>query len=131
MAEAGPGNRKIVHHIIAFIIPPGSANMAKMNTEQRFKAMEAALKTSPFYRDGYLLRMRPEQPVVDDGCEAKNQRGGSGDQFLTGYAPGHNADIWEAGVGKRIPAGSIIRFPIPYQNQRPDANETEKDRSIV
>ena len=131
MAEARPGNRKIVHHIIAFIIPPGSANMARMNTEQRFKAMEAALKTSPFYRDGYLLRMRPEQPVVDDGCESKNQRGGGGDQFLTGYAPGHNADIWEAGVGKRIPAGSIIRFQIHYSNQTLGGNETEKDRSMV
>ncbi|MGH9938032.1 MAG: DUF3471 domain-containing protein, partial [Blastocatellia bacterium] len=132
MAEARPGNRKIVHHIIAFIIPPGSANMAKMNTEQRFKAMEAALKNSPFYRDGYLLRVKTDQPVVDDGCEAKNQRGGGGgDQFLTGYAPGHNADIWEAGVGKRIPAGSIIRFQIHYSNQTLGGNEIEKDRSAI
>jgi len=131
MAEARPGNRKIVHHIIAFIVPPGSANMAKMNTEQRFKAMEAALKNSPFYRDGYLMRVKPDQPVVDDGCEAKNQRGGGGDQFLTGYAPGHNADIWEVGVGKRIPAGSIIRFQIHYSNQTLGGNEVEKDRSAV
>jgi len=131
MAEARPGNRKIVHHIIAFIIPPGSANMARMNTEQRFKAMEAALKNSPFYRDGYLLRVKSDQPVIDDGCEAKNQRSGGGDQFLTGYAPGHNADIWEAGVGKRIPAGSIIRFQIHYSNQTLGGNEVEKDRSAI
>ena len=25
MAEARPGNRKIVHHIFAFVVPPGSA----------------------------------------------------------------------------------------------------------
>ena len=132
MAEARPGNRKIVHHIIAFIIPPGSANMAKMNTEQRFKAMEAALKSSPFYRDGYLLRVKPEQPVIDDGCDPNNKRGsGGGDQFLTGYAPGHNADVWEAGVGKRIPAGSIIRFQIHYSNQTLGGNEFEKDRSMI
>jgi hypothetical protein len=132
-AEARPTNRKIVHHIIAFIIPPGSANMAKMNTEQRYKAIEAQLKNSPFYRDGYLLRVKADQPVVDDGCEPKNQRGGGGggDQFLTGYAPGHNADIWEAGVGKRIPAGSIIRFQIHYSNQTLGGNEVEKDRSMV
>ncbi len=130
MAEARPGNRRVVHHIIAFIVPPGSANMAKMNTEQRFKAMEAALKNSPFYRDGYLLRVKPDQPVVDDGCEGNSQRGG-GDQFLTGYAPGHNADVWEAGVGKRIPAGSIIRFQIHYSNQTLGGNDVEKDRSSI
>jgi mono/diheme cytochrome c family protein len=133
MAEARPSNRKIVHHIIAFIIPPGSPNMAKMNTEQRFKAMEAALKNSPFYRDGYLMRVKPEQPVIDDGCEPKNQRGGGGggDQFLTGYAPGHNADIWGDGVGKRIPAGSSIRFQVHYSNQTLGGNEVEKDRSMI
>ncbi|MBO0725383.1 MAG: DUF3471 domain-containing protein [Blastocatellia bacterium] len=131
MAEARPSNRKIVHHIIAFIIPPGSANMAKMNTEQRYKAMEAALKTSPFYRDGYLLRVKADQPVIDDGCEDKNPRGGGGDQFLTGYAPGHNADVLEPGVGKRIPAGSIIRFQIHYSNQTLDSNDVQKDRSMV
>src|SRR5262249_28197461 len=84
MAEARPTNRKITHHIIAFIIPPGSANMAKMNTEQRFKAMESVLKNSPFYRDGYLMRVKTDQPVIDDGCDSKMQRGGGGDQFLTG-----------------------------------------------
>jgi Domain of unknown function (DUF3471) len=130
-AEARPTNRKIVHHIIAFIIPPGSANMAKMNTEQRYKAMEMALKNSPFYRDGYLLRVKADQPVVDDGCEAKNTRGGGGDQFLAGYAPGRNADVFEEGVGKRIPAGSIIRFQVHYSNQTLGGNEVEKDRSMV
>src|SRR5215510_3488108 len=85
MAEARPGNRKIVHHIIAFIIPPGSPNMGKMTAEQRYKAMEAALKTSPFYRDGFLMRMKPDQPVNDDGC-AGPPRSGGGDNILVGYA---------------------------------------------
>ncbi len=131
-AEARPGNRRVVHHIIAFIIPPGSMNMAKMSTEQRYKAMEMALKNSPFYRDGYLLRVKPDQPVVDDGCEEARQRGGGGgDQLLAGYAPGRNADVFEEGVGKRIPAGSIIRFQIHYSNQTLGGNEVEKDRSMV
>ncbi len=131
MAEARPTNRKITHHIIAFIVPPGSANMAKMNTEQRFKAMESVLKNSPFYRDGYLMRVKADQPVIDDGCDSKNQRGGGGDQMLVGYAPGRNVDIMEPGVGKRIPAGSIIRFQVHYSNQTVGANEVEKDRSMV
>jgi hypothetical protein len=132
MAEARPGNRKIVHHVLAFIVPPGSPNMAKMNTEQRYKAMEMALKNSPFYRDGYLLRVKADQPIVDDGCgEKRSRNGGGGDQILAGYAPGRNADVMEPGVGKRIPAGSIIRFQIHYSNQTLGGDTVEKDRSMV
>ena len=63
MAEARPGNRKIVHHIIAFIVPPGAANMSKVPKEQRDKAMEMSLQNSPFYRDGKLIRLKKDQPV--------------------------------------------------------------------
>ena len=112
--EARPGNRKIVHHIIAFIVPPGQQNMSKMTTEQRFKAMEAQLKNSPFYRDGFLMRIKTDQPVADDGCGPDSiRRGGGNDNLLTGYAPGHNADNWAPGLGKRIPAGATIRFQYP------------------
>jgi mono/diheme cytochrome c family protein len=130
--EARPGNRKIVHHILAFIIPPGSPNMAKMTTEQRYKAMEALLKNSPFYRDGYLLRVKPEQPVVDDACESPNAaRDGENQSILTGYAPGRNADVFEPGIARKIPAGSIIRFQIHYSNQTLGTDAVEKDRSMV
>ncbi|MBO0800323.1 MAG: thiol-disulfide isomerase, partial [Blastocatellia bacterium] len=131
MAEARPSNRRIVHHILAFIIPPGP-NMAKMTTEQRYKAMEMALKNSPFYRDGYLMRVKADQPVIDDACGSpKAERGGDNQSILTGYAPGKNADIFEPGVARRIPAGSIIRFQVHYSNQLLDGNAEEKDRSMV
>jgi mono/diheme cytochrome c family protein len=130
--EARPGNRKIVHHILAFIIPPGSPNMAKMTTEQRYKAMEAALKNSPFYRDGYLLRVKPDQPVVDDACTENYQRGGGGgESILTGYAPGRNADQFPPGAVRMIPAGATIRFQIHYSNQTLGGDAVEKDRSMV
>src|SRR5262249_33449401 len=86
MAEARPGNRKIVHHIIVFIVPPGQPNMGKMTAEQRYKAMESQLKNSPFYRDGFLMRMKPDQPVEDDGCGENARRGGN-DNLLLGYPP--------------------------------------------
>jgi len=47
LIEARPTNPKIVHHILAFIIPPGSPTMANMTADQRYKAMEAQLKTRP------------------------------------------------------------------------------------
>lgn len=131
--EARPTNPKIVHHILAFIVPPGSANMSKMTTEARYKAMEAQLKNSPMYRDGFLIRMKPDHPVVeDDGCAgANNGRGGTGGDLLAGYAPGHNADAFPAGVVRKLPAGSLIRFQIHYSNQTLGGASVEKDQSMV
>jgi hypothetical protein len=130
MAEARPGNRKIVHHIIAFIVPPGQPNMGKMTAEQRYKAMEAQLKNSPFYRDGYLMRMKPGEAVENDGCAEGARRGGT-DNLLVGYAPGRNADTYAPGTARKIPAGATIRFQIHYSNQTLSGAEAEKDRSMV
>ena len=134
-AEARPTNPKIVHHILAFIVPPGTPNMGKMSADQRYKAMEMMLKSSPFYRDGYLMRLKPDQPVLDDTCApvagGRRGGGGGGGDILTGFAPGHNADIWEIGIGKLVPAGSTIRFQIHYSNQTLNGNSVEKDRSMI
>jgi mono/diheme cytochrome c family protein len=129
--EARPTNPKIVHHIIAFIVPPGSANMSKMSAEGRYKAMEAQLKNSPLYRDGFLMRMKADQPVMDDGCATGGRGGGGGGDMLAGYAPGHNADHFPAGVVRKLPAGATIRFQIHYSNQTLGGNAVEKDQSMV
>ncbi len=130
--EARPTNPKIVHHILAFIVPPGQANMAKLTTEARYKAMEAQLKDSPMYRDGFLIRMKPDQPVQDDGCGAGNSgRGGTGGDMLAGYAPGHNADSFPAGIVRKLQAGSLIRFQIHYSNQTLGGTTVEKDQSMI
>ena len=132
-AEARPGNRKIVHHIIAFIQPPNGMNLVGLSNEERNKRMDVMLKNpnSPFYRDGFLMRLKPEQPVVDDGCAPNARRGGGGDNILTGYAPGHNADVFAPGTGRKIPAGSIIRFQMHYSNQTLGSAAVEKDESMI
>ncbi|NOT60099.1 MAG: thiol-disulfide isomerase [Acidobacteria bacterium] len=127
--EARPTNPKVVHHILAFIIPPGAPNMAKMSAEARDKAMEAQLKNSPLYRDGFLMRMKPDQPVIDDGCTGGRSSGPT--DLLAGYAPGHNADHFPAGVVRKIPAGATIRFQIHYSNQTLGGNTVEQDQSMI
>jgi hypothetical protein len=73
------------------------------------------------------MRLKPETPVVDDGCSAP-PRGDNSGEFLTGYAPGHNADVWEPGIAKKVPAGSIIRLQIHYSKV---AGSVQTDRSKV
>jgi hypothetical protein len=128
MAEARPGNRKIVHHIIAFIVPPGQANMSKVPKEQRDKALEMSLQNSPFYRDGKLIRLKKDQPVYNDGNQVPPGMGDSVDNFLTAYAPGSTYGIWKPGTAKRVPAGATIRFQVHYSKV---AGSVQKDRSMV
>ncbi|HEX2489468.1 MAG TPA: cytochrome c, partial [Blastocatellia bacterium] len=130
MAEARPGNRRVVHHVIAFVVRPGSPNMAKIPKEQRDKMLEMALKNSPFYRDGYLIRLKPDQPVYNNANEFPPNVRGDADigDFLTGYAPGSIPSVWNPGVAKKIPAGATIRFQIHYSKV---AGSEQKDRSKI
>lgn len=129
-AEARPGNRKVVHHIIAFIVPPGQPSLNMVPKEQRDKALEASLKNTPFYRDGLLIRMKADQPVYDDGSQVPADLRGFNniDDFLTAYAPGSDYGEWLPGTAKRVPAGATIRFQVHYSKV---AGSVQKDRSMV
>jgi mono/diheme cytochrome c family protein len=139
MAEARPGNRRIVHHILAFVQPPPKGGQSpKKMTKEEIERMELG---SIFYRDGFLMRAKPDAPVYDDGCALPN--GGQGadrdgapkesrlsglGMMLTGFAPGMNPWVWEPGTVKRIPAGSKITFQVHYSKV---AGSTQKDRSMI
>ena len=137
MAEARPGNRKIVHHIIAFIVPPSKngAEMAKMSREELQKMRAKMEKDSIFYRDGFLSRVKMDAPVFDDGCsiptEISKRSGRSSEEagtLLCGYAPGMNQGIWEPGMVKKIPAGSRIMFQMHYSKA---AGSVQTDLSSI
>jgi hypothetical protein len=141
MAEARPGNRKIVHHIIAFIQPPpkGGGPQRKFTQEEIEKYRAAREKESVFYRDGFLMRMKADVPVWDDGCALPSggggeRRDGTGPdqsamgQLLVGFAPGMNAAILEPGTVKKIPAGSKLILQMHYSKA---AGSVQKDRSMI
>jgi hypothetical protein len=130
MAEARPGNRKVVHHIIAFVVPPGQPNLNMVPKEKRSAALEGSLKDTPFYRDGFLIRMKKDQPVYNDGSEVPaNLKGFNNvDDFLTAYAPGSDYGEWKPGMAKKVPAGATIRFQVHYSKV---AGSVQKDRSMV
>ncbi|HEU4389626.1 MAG TPA: DUF3471 domain-containing protein [Blastocatellia bacterium] len=122
-AEIHPGNRKVVHHVVAFIQSPEMARITKAPVPAN----------SPFYKDGTLYRFKPDAAVFDDGCAAPG-RGlarGSGQELgypLCFYTPGKDSDIWPDGTAKLIPAGSIIIIQMHYSKV---TGKVEKDRSSV
>jgi Copper type II ascorbate-dependent monooxygenase, C-terminal domain len=138
MAEARPGNRKIVHHIIAFVSPPSKdGKQPQLTKEQIEKYQQEAEKKSMFHKEGFLMRMKPGMPVYDDGCALPN--GGNGESLdtkeesrgfdlLVGFAPGMPPGVMEPGTVKRIPAGSKILLQMHYSKQ---AGKVEKDRSSI
>lgn len=134
MAEARPGNRKLVHHILAFVQPPRKDGPAqtRMTKEEIEKVREKMERESVFYRDGFLMRLKPDVTVHDDGCQLQGEANEGVFQelgmVLCGFAPGMNPATWETGTAKKIPAGSRIIFQIHYSKQ---AGTVQKDRSMV
>ncbi len=142
-AEVIPGNRKVVHHVIAFLQSPKVA-------EERMKAAkEPRTSVQEFggmmYWDGTLRRMKMDAPINDDTCAAQPTAGGPGARrgagaanpennegaLLAGYAPGKSPDVWPAGMAKRVPAGSYIMFQMHYSAFSGGLKKAEKDRTKI
>ena len=135
-AEILPGNRKVVHHVIAFIQTPEMIEQFKKG-EGRARAL---MQSDVFYRDGSLLKVKADAPVINDGCS--NPNGGSafkrpsasegGDAFglfLAGYAPGKGIDVFPAGTAKKVPAGSMIVFQMHYSSYGGKFDGAQGDRT--
>lgn len=106
-AEVRPGNRRVVHHMKAWVRPPGSAWMRDARPGELFKptrgqfteASGAATTDGP----------RPAQEI------------------LAKYNPGVNAQEFSGGSAKFIAAGSDIVFEVHYTT----TGKPESDRSKV
>jgi hypothetical protein len=139
-AEIHPGNKRIVHHVIAHILTPKA--LAKSNRSPASSDGQSAPETNIFYQEGGLTRVKMDAPVIDD---AANLPGGGAafkrpiseqgaDLFsilLASYAPGKPPDIFAPGTAKKIPAGSVIVLQLHYSSFRGALNKPEVDRTSV
>jgi mono/diheme cytochrome c family protein len=116
-AEVVPGDRRVVHHATVSVID--KSEVAK-HLEQHAKADNGEDKYH--YRTGKVLHLRPDAPVIDDGCAAPDGGGVPGEPsgYLNIvpaiYLPGHLAETRPAGYALRIPAGSYLQFQVHYSN---------------
>jgi hypothetical protein len=124
-AEINPGNRRVVHHVVAFIQTP------QMIAQGGQKPPGAG---SIFYQDGTLVRVKQDAPVYDDSCNSPTAgfARGSGQEGLgfplCFYTPGKDVDVYPEGVAKLIPKGSNIVIQVHYSKT---TGRVEKDRSSV
>ncbi|HEV3136360.1 MAG TPA: redoxin domain-containing protein [Pirellulales bacterium] len=114
-AEVRPGNRSVVHHIIATAIPPGASRQSRPANDTE------AAEPQP-----------PVQPEPARTGRTDEGRAGQGDGELRGikltaYVPGRLATTNKPGVAMFVPAGSKIAFQLHYT---PNGKEQD-DQSFI
>jgi hypothetical protein len=140
-AEIHPGNKQVVHHVIAHILTPKAlAKSTAATGESRPQAEDGA---NIFYKaaDG-LARVKMDAPVFDDaanlasGGAAFTRRINDADAegfslLLASYAPGKGPDVFVRGMAKKIPAGSAIVLQLHYSGFRGALDQAQTDRTSV
>ncbi|HUJ96392.1 MAG TPA: hypothetical protein VLW84_14060 [Terriglobales bacterium] len=128
-AEVMPGDRRVVHHATVSVV--SAAEVAERESEHS-KANAGVDKYH--YRTGKVLHLRPDAPVIDDGCSAPDGGGipGKPSGYLNIvpaiYLPGHLPEIRPSGYALRIPAGSYLQFQVHYSNHH---GEDVTDRTSI
>jgi hypothetical protein len=78
--------------------------------------------------------VRPEAPVINDGCSADDNGLFPGSKssddvgLISSYLPGREADVYPAGTARKIPAGAVLTFEIHYSHT---TGKTETDDTSV
>ena len=112
-AELRPGNRKIVHHAHVFV-----KDAVTRQAEIKDPATEYARWL--VVHQGTLDWLRPEAPVIDNGCSVDDNGLLPGSKpidlgnLIASYLPGRDAEVFPEGTARRIPAGASLNFQIHY-----------------
>ena len=127
-AELKPGNRKIVHHAHVFVVEPEKAAVKK----EKDPAVEYA--NWLMVREGSLNWIRPDAPVIDNGCSVDDngllpgRKSNDLGNLISSYLPGREADVYPEGTARLVPAGAELSFQIHYSRT---TGKTESDESSV
>ena len=107
MAEVRPGNRALVHHVIAFIRPPGSKWLQEAKPGIVFVPQRRRQEAQP---------ANAQQPAnsAQQSQERRRSEGEGSGEFLVGFAPGSMPEVLKPHQGKLIKAGSDIVFQMHY-----------------
>ena len=116
VAEVMPGDPAVVHH----------ATVSVVSEERRKSVVPGQTRTGKSskyrYSTGAVLHIRPEVPIVNDGCSAPGGGALPGEKpkpgnFLAIYLPGHVPEVRPDGYAIKVPAGGVLQFQIHYHNR--------------
>jgi hypothetical protein len=117
-AEVRPGNRAVVHHVIAFIRPPGSKWMADAKPGEFFVPKKEQ-------EDKDKQEAKQDAKQDDSNQQQRRRRGGDLGELLVGYAPGLQPLELESDEAKLIKAGSDLVLQLHYTaNGTPGSDKT-------
>jgi hypothetical protein len=130
-AELRPGNRKIVHHAHVFVTNPAAAESKKST-----KPPDPVAAYAKWLRvhDGSLEWVRPEAPVIDNGCSVDDNglfpgtKSSDADSLISSYLPGREPDVYPPGTARLIPAHARLSFQIHYSRT---TGKIETDQTSV
>ena len=115
-AELRPGNRRIVHHAHVFVVEPDAQKTTTAAEKDPQREYARWLKL----HQGSLEWVRPEAPVIDNGCSVDDNGLLPGSHssdlgsLISSYLPGRAPDVYPEGTARKIPAGSSVNFQIHY-----------------
>ncbi len=116
-AELRPGNRRIVHHAHVFIAEKSDAGAAAKPAD---KDPQREYANWLMIKQGSLEWMRPEAPVIDNGCSVDDNGLTPGHKssdlgsLISSYLPGRAPDVYPEGTARLVPAGATVNFQIHY-----------------
>src|SRR5271157_3388642 len=129
-AELKPGNRKIVHHSHVFVVEPEKQAATAKNESNPPTEYAKWLMV----HEGSLDWIRPEAPVIDNGCSVDDngllpgRKSNDLGNLIGSYLPGREADVYPEGTARLVPAGAQLNFQIHYSRT---TGKTEFDESSV
>ncbi len=127
-AELRPGNRRIVHHAHVFVVEDDKPKASA--TPDPAQAYSKWLHINK----GTLSFIRPDAPVINDGCAQDDNAVFPGTKesdlgsLISSYLPGRAPDVYPEGTARLIRAGSKLNFQIHYSRA---TGKTEFDETSV